>query len=99
MQDKNETNCCEKCGKSKTTLCTVCNREYEGCSKNHLRSDQHKLMRNLLASIKELSDDELLKLAKKYYKSKEQSESPKKKPVDKKSTDNKPKKKTKSVKL
>lgn len=77
MTDKKE--CCDSCNRPLATMCTVCNRSYEGCSRDHLRSDSHKLMKNLLASIKDLPEDEIMKLAKKYYKeAKTKSESPKK---------------------
>lgn len=60
--------CCEACGLSKQRKCSVCGVTYEGRSKLHLQTQSHKLYKQLFNALREVNQDEIEKLSKKYVK-------------------------------
>jgi hypothetical protein len=58
--------CCKECGLNTVRVCSVCGREYSGLSRDHLRTETHKMYKNLFRSLRDIPEQEVKKLVATY---------------------------------
>jgi hypothetical protein len=68
--------CCKECGQNTVRVCSVCGKEYAGFSKDHLRTDTHKLYKSLFRSLRDVSESEIKKLVETYVVQKDEPMKP-----------------------
>ena len=87
LKSQESEKCCKECGLNTVRVCSVCGREYSGLSKDHLRTDTHKMYKNLFRSLRDVPEQEIKKLVATYVIQKEPVKQPMKpepaKPVKK----------------
>ena len=66
QKSKESESCCEKCGLNTVRVCSVCGREYSGLSKDHLRTDTHKMYKSLFRCLRDVPEQEVKKLVATY---------------------------------
>lgn len=61
-----EDEICKSCSQRNVKKCSVCGVKYSGLSRDHLRTQDHKLYKDLFNAMRELPTPEVIFLAKKY---------------------------------
>ncbi len=81
IKTKETEKCCKECGLNTVRVCSVCGREYSGLSRDHLRTDTHKMYKSLFRSLRDVPEVEIKKLVATYVVQGDQVQPMKQEPV------------------